>query len=144
VARFETPDEGNVNVRPYRKSDRRVLKEIHARANHGDKFPSSFRGYWVVTDDAGRPIMAAGAKLKPEITLICAPGGCTHPLVKLKSLSLLHNALRDMLAAKGHREAFASVPPHLVAYQRHLQRKFGWRESWTTFRIQDWKAKKDD
>ena len=130
-----------MNVRPYRAGDREILREIHDRAGHGDKFPKNLRGFLVVTDDAGCPIMAAGAKLIPEMTLICAPGGSTHALVKLKSLALLHNALRDILIAKGHHEALASVPPHLVAYQRHLQRKFGWKESWTTFRIKDWEER---
>jgi hypothetical protein len=130
-----------VNVRPYRESDRQILIEIYQRANHGQKLPKSLRGFQVVTDDKDVPLMAAGARLVPEMTLICPKGGETHPLVKLKGIAMLHNCLKDILVARGHNEAIASVPPHLVAYQRHLKRHFGWRESWKTFRIE--KAKGD-
>lgn len=130
-----------MNVRPFKIEDFAVLKEIYDRADYGFPFPDNLEDYWVVTDDAGCPIMAAGARLIPEVTLLCAPHGSTHALVKLKGISLLHEQLRDTLMAKGHKEAIASVPPHLVAYQRHLQRHFAWKESWPTFRIGDWKER---
>jgi hypothetical protein len=140
VARFETPDEGNVNVRPYRPEDEPILREIYERAGYGQAFPENLAEYFIVTDDAGCPIMAAGYTLVPEITLICAPGGSTHPLVKLKGITLLHESVRDTLAAKGFKEAFASIPPQLErSYGRHLQRHFKWLESWKTFRIRDWR-----
>lgn len=129
-----------MNVRPYEESDLAVLKELFETAAYGFPFPDNISDYLVVTDDAGCPIMAAGEKLIPEITLICAPGGSTHPLVKLKGVALIHDALRDRLVSKGFTQAIASVPPSLGAYQRHLQRHFKWRESWPTFRIEDWKG----
>jgi hypothetical protein len=129
-----------MNVRPYQPEDEPILREIWERAAYGDEFPDNLSDYFVVTDDGGCPIMAAGAKLIPEMTLICAPGGSTHALVKVRGLCLLHDQLRDTLAAKGYTEAIASVPPQLErSYGRHLQRHFRWLLSWTTYRIRDWK-----
>jgi hypothetical protein len=131
-----------MNVRPYQPEDEPILREIWQRASYGFPFPENIADYFVVTDDGGCPIMAAGAKLIPEVTLLCAPHGSTHPLVKLKGISLLHDAVRDRLVANGHSEALASVPPELERnYGRHLQRHFGWKESWKTYRIRDWKVR---
>jgi hypothetical protein len=130
-----------VNVRPFLESDRAILAEIHAQAAYGFPFPENIEEYVVAADGAGFPVMAAGAKLIPEVTLICAPGGSTHPLIKLKAIALLHESIRDKLIAKGYSEAIATVPPNLVAYQRHLQRHFRWQhESWPVFRVRDWKG----
>jgi len=126
-----------MKVRKYTPKDRKALKAIHKRAGYGFTFPKNLKSYYVVEDGTGEVIMAAGAALIPEITLICAPGGDTHPLLKLKGIALLHEELRGTLTRKGFHEAIASVPPSLVAYQRHLQRHFGWRESWKAFRIRD-------
>jgi hypothetical protein len=124
-------------VRPYKPEDDAVLREIHTRAAYGDSFPSNIEDFLVVTDDLGCPIMAAGEKMIPEITLVCAPHGTTHPLVKLKGIALLHQGLRERLSARGFTEAIASVPPQLERnYARHLQRHFRWMESWKAFRIQ--------
>lgn len=128
-----------MRVRAFRMEDEPILREIHERAGYGDEFPD-VSDFLVVTDDLDCPIMAAGEKLIPELTLICAPGGSTHALVKLQGIHLLHEALRDRLVAKGYTEAIASVPPKLEgSYARHLQRHFGWVKSWETFRIRDWR-----
>lgn len=131
-----------MNVRPFRIEDWPVLKEIHERGNHGDAFPDDLADYWVVEDAAGFPLMAAGARMVPEIGLICAPGGSTHALVKLKGLSLLHEKLRDTLREKGFHEAIIDIAPHLAAYGRHLQRHFGWKSFGTTYRLLDTKGEK--
>ena len=129
-----------MNVRPFHPDDLSILREIYDRAEYGYPFPDDLSEYWVVADDTGCPIMAAGAKMVPELTLICAPGGSTHALVKFKGISLLHEKLRDILVSKGYTEAIASVPPQLErSYGRHLQRHFHWLLSWTTYRIRDWK-----
>ena len=62
-----------MNVRPYQESDLPVLKEIHERAALGYPFPDNVESFIVATDEFGCPIMAAGERLIPEITLICAP-----------------------------------------------------------------------
>lgn len=127
-------------VRPFKMEDWPVLKDIYDHSGYDFPFPDNLEDYFVVVDDTDTPIMGAGAKLVPEVTLLCAPFGATHPLVKVKGIALLHDVLRDTLMAKGHKEAICSVPPKLEAnYGRHLQRHFHWKESWKTFRIRDWR-----
>jgi hypothetical protein len=129
-----------VRVRDYKFGDLAILREIYDHAGYDFKFPENLADFLVVVDDDDVPMMAAGHRLVPEITLLCAPGGATHPLVKLKGIALLHESLRDKLVRKGYSEAIASVPPELErSYGRHLQRHFQWQESWKTYRIRDWK-----
>ena len=130
-------------VRPYQTSDETVLREIYLSTDfHQKPLPDLDKLVsLVVANENDRPLMAAYAKAIPEITLICSPSGDTHPLVKLRGIALIHEALRDRLVADGYTEAIASVPPQLERnYARHLQRHFHWKESWKTYRIRDWKA----
>ena len=106
---------------------------------HQRPFPDLFvqEEVRVVSGPGDAPLMAAYAKLVPEVTLICEPGGNTHPLVKLSALTMLHNEFRVRLAEKGYMEAIASTPPQLErTFGRHLQRYFLWEQSWPTYRIQ--------
>jgi hypothetical protein len=123
-----------MKIRPYQPKDEAALRSIHAGRAFGDAFPSNIADFLVAVDDEDRPLMAAGAKLVPEITMICA---CQqHPLVKLKGIALLHEALRDKVAEGNHTEAFAFVSPSVArTFGRHLVRHFGWRESWKAFAI---------
>lgn len=131
-----------MNIRGFKPEDEVVLRDIHERRQDGSVFPKNIADYLVVTERDDAPLAAAGYKLIPEMTLICEPGNSVHALVKFKGIALLHQALRDKLLSCGHTEAIASVPPGLEAYRRHLQRHFGWRESWPTFRISaDWEAR---
>jgi hypothetical protein len=127
-----------MKVRPFEPDDEPILREIHDRSGYDFPFPENLKDYFVVIDDAGCPIMAAGSKLVPEVTLLCAPGGSTHPLVKLKAISLIHEKLRDSLKSQGHTQAFCFVPPELGSYRRHLQRHFNWKPTWQGFAIGDW------
>jgi len=123
-----------MKIREYQPKDEAALREIHAHRAHGDKFPSNIADFLVAVDDQDRPLMAAGAKLVPEITLICA---CQpHPLVKLKGIALLHEALRDKVAEGNHTEAHAFLAPQVErSFGRHLVKHFGWRETWKAFAI---------
>lgn len=123
-----------MKVRPYQPSDESILREIHG--DHDFPFPVNLEEYMVVVDDLGCPIMAAGAKLVPEITLLCDAEGSVHPLVKLKGISLLHEALSNKLAGK-FTEAHAFLEPSSEkAFGRHLQRLFHWQETWKCFRVE--------
>ena len=118
-------------VRPYQSSDEESLRAMHA--GHEFSFPANIADYLVVVDDLGRPILAAGERLVPEITLLCAPE--PHPLVKLRGISLLHQGLRNKLAGK-FTEAHAFLEPGSErAFGRHLQRLFRWRETWKCFTV---------
>lgn len=120
-----------MTVRPYQPSDEAILRELHR--GHEFQFPENLTDYLVVVDDFNCPIMAAGAKLVPEITLLCSRNGSTHPLVKLRGIALLHEGLRNKLGAN-HTEAFAFA--ETKAFGRHLQRLFHWRETWKCFRVE--------
>jgi len=128
-------------VRNIQPADVPVLQAMHEVAGYEFEFPDPAQmEEYLVVEHAGIPIMAAAAKLVPEILLVCAPDKATHALVKFKGLQLLHEELRARLMNKGHAEAIASVPPELERnYGRHLQRHFHWLLSWTTYRIRDWK-----
>lgn len=121
-------------VRPYQCEDLSLLREIHD--GHEFKFPENIGEYLVVLDDLGCPIMAAGTKLVPEVTLLCPLRGSVHPLVKLRGISLLHGALENKLAGK-FTEAHAFLEPDSEkAFGRHLQRLFHWRETWKCFTVE--------
>ena len=119
-------------VRPYQPSDEEALRAMHE--GHRFLFPENLTEYLVVVDDLGNPVMAAGERLVPEITLLCAKE--PHPLVKLRGISLLHGALRNKLAGK-FTEAHAFLEPSSEkAFGRHLQRLFHWRETWKCFSVE--------
>ena|SRR5271156_5675780 len=129
-------------VRPYRSSDELALREIYESTDfHQLPFPdlSSQLATSVLDDGEGNPLMCGYMRLVPEGTLICAPGGKMHPLVKLRGIRMVHENLRDVLVGMGYSEAIASVPPQLHGYRRHLQRHLNWQESWPTYRILDWR-----
>jgi hypothetical protein len=132
-----------VNVREFRPSDEATLRALYAATDfHQRPFPDLrsqlVSGVLADADDA--PLMAGYVRLIPEATLICAPGGSMHPLVKLQGIKLLHEKLGAVLTSMGYSEAIASVPPQLERnYGRHLQRHLNWQESWPTYRILDWR-----
>jgi hypothetical protein len=126
-----------VNVRDFQPTDEPFLRDIHERVRKklGLTDPEDFP--YPKIDFVIDGLMGGGYRLVPETTLLLDPDSTAHPLVKLKGIALLHQALRDKLTSCGHTEAIASVPPGFEAYRRHLQRHFGWKESWPTFRISD-------
>ena len=131
-----------MRVRPFQSSDEVPLRAIYESTDyHQLPFPDLSRQLVsaVLADTADTPLMAAYMRLVPEGTLICAPGGPMHPLVKLEGIKILHENLRDVLVGMGYSEAIASVPPQLHGYRRHLQRHLNWQESWPTYRILDWR-----
>jgi hypothetical protein len=133
-------EERQVIVRDLKDADISVLREIYDRAKYEFPWPELRKQdeVTVIADDYDVPVMAACAKLVPEVTLICAPGGNTHALVKLHAIAMLHQSMREKLMANGHTEAFAFVPPELERnYARHLQEKFGWQKAWTAYVIRD-------
>lgn len=109
-----------MNVRPFQPEDEPFLRKLD---KHED-FPSNIGEFLVVVDDCGMIQAAAGARLVPEIILMC--GEERHPLVRLKEMALLHQALMDKLSAGNHTEAHAILPPQMKAFGRHLVKHFGW------------------
>ena len=131
-----------MNTRPFLPKDEARLRAIYESTDyHQLPFPDLSRmlSTSVAVDDNDDPLMAAYMRLVPEGTLICSPRGSIHPLVKLQTIAMLHENLRDALVGMGYHEAIASVPPHLHGYRRHLQRHLNWKESWPTYRILDWR-----
>ena len=121
-----------MRIRAYEPSDESILRAMHL--GHTFPFPENLSEYLVVVDDLDHPIMAAGAKLVPEITLLCA--AAPHPIVKMNAISLLHEGLRNKLSPN-HTEAHAFLEPTSArAFGRHLQRLFNWRETWKCFVVE--------
>ena len=82
--------------------------------------------------------MAAGWKMVPEITLICDPDKTLHPLIRLKGIAMLRDALRSKMLTSGQSvEAIAFVAPELRRFARHLQREFGFQAEWPAFRYRE-------
>jgi hypothetical protein len=125
-----------MKVRPYQPKDEAILREFHVLRGYGDSFPTNIADFQVAVDEQDFPIMAAGTKLVPEVTLICTPSAELHPLVKLKGIAMLHEAIRCILSAGNHTEAFAFLAPSIEqAFGRHLVKHFGWRETWKSYAI---------
>lgn len=128
-----------MKIRDYVESDLPRLKEIHSEAGYQFPFPdlsSPLIGHVkVLVDDEDFPLMAVCSKLVPEVILLCAPGGEMHPLMKLKGIGMIHEAMRKELEPE-YDEAFCFVPPEIEkSYGNHLRRKFGWLKTWAGFRI---------
>lgn len=124
-----------MTIRPYQPGDEPILRDIYARFGYKWDFPDDLSSYQVLCDDTGKILMAAGWRLVPEIGLLCDPDKAVHPLVKLKGIAMLHEKLRGIIRASGHKDAIAFVAPELKRFSRHLQRQFGWLAEWPALRI---------
>jgi hypothetical protein len=121
-------------------SDTEAVSALHAAAGYEFKFPDIasplIETAIAVVDELDRPIAAVVAKRAPEV--IMAMRKSDHPLVKLRALTLIHEALRKELTALGYSEANCFLPPELERnYGRHLQRIFGWQAAWKAFTLRD-------
>lgn len=123
-----------MNVLPFASKDCQALQDIHARFGYRWPFPASTDNYYVVRDETGQILMAAGWKLTPEVTLLCDPDKSLHPLVKLKGIAMLHEKIGEILMLAGHTEAISFVAPELGSFARHLQREFNWQAEWPALR----------
>ena len=97
-----------MRVRAYLPSDELPLRDIYAATDfHQREFPDLTKQLvtGVLADEKDAPLMAGYVRLIPEATLICAPGGTLHPLVKLRGIKMLHENLGDVLTAMGYSEA---------------------------------------
>lgn len=84
----------------------------------------------VVADaETDRPLMAFAAKRILEGYLYA--GEFKRPLAKLHAINLLHQAMPEVLRAKGYDEINAFLPLRICArFKQRLVKLFRWSENW--------------
>jgi hypothetical protein len=86
----------------------------------------------VVADaETDQPLMACAAQRILEMYLYS--GTFRRPLAKLHAIKLIHEAMPEMLRARGYNEANAFLPPGIcVKFKSRLSKMFGWSENWAS------------
>jgi hypothetical protein len=86
----------------------------------------------VVTDDEDRPVMAVAAKRLVELYLWCGKG--MAPSESVAALRVLHEAMGEVLKAKGYHGVEAFLPPNVSGkFGRRLEKTFGWVRNWQSW-----------
>jgi hypothetical protein len=124
-------------VRALEPRDLPILEAIY---NEQDlRFSSGFPDFlrlesaFVVVDSEDRPIMACGAKLIPELIMICDQR--PHMAVRLEGIGLLHKRVRNVLNRQGFTETVSFVCPRFPTFARTMERRFGWVKTWTAYKV---------
>lgn len=122
-----------MRVRRLTAEDARAVSALHAGSGFAFQFPELhdplIEAGCLILDAEDRPLAASVAKRAPEVLLAMRKDG--HPALKLRALAMVHEFMREELAARGYKEANCFLPPEIEqSYGRHLQRIFGWQRSW--------------
>jgi hypothetical protein len=124
-------------IRDYRPDDEAALRAMHAAQGFDYPFPDLanqlFLTRLVLEDDAGRPVMAALARVTCEVYLLAQPGE-GKPRQRWLRLLVMHEAMRRALRAQGFEDATCWIPPRIErAFGRRL-RRLGWvRDPWQAY-----------
>lgn len=125
-------------IREYTPADLEALRRLHARQGFAYAFPDLgdplFVSKLVVEDAAGRPAMAALARLTCEMYLVADPGSGT-PRQRYARLLALDRAGEADLLARGLEDAHAWLPPAIAkSFGRRLA-TLGWvrDDAWTPY-----------
>ncbi|HKF51508.1 MAG TPA: hypothetical protein VKB26_04295 [Candidatus Acidoferrales bacterium] len=125
-------------VREYNDADLDALLAMHRAQGFDYPFPDLrdpiFVSKLVLEDDAGKPVMAALARLTCEMYLLAAPNEGA-PRERYARLLELHRAGANDLRARGLDDAHAWLPPRIAErFGRRLQ-QLGWirDDAWTSY-----------
>lgn len=125
-------------VREYTDTDLDTLLAMHCAQGFDYPFPDLrdpiFVSKLVLEDNAGKPVMAALARLTCEMYLLAAPKEGT-PRERYTRLLELHRAGANDLRARGLDDAHAWLPPRIAQrFGRRLQ-QLGWirDDAWTPY-----------
>jgi len=125
-------------VREYNDADLDALLAMHRAQGFDYPFPDLrdpiFVSKLVLEDDAGKPVMAALARLTCEMYLLAAPNEGA-PRERYARLLELHRAGANDLRARGLDDAHAWLPPRIAQrFGRRLQ-QLGWirDDAWTPY-----------
>ena len=125
-------------IRPYTESDLDALRRIHAAQGFDYAFPNLrdplFVSKLIVEDAAGRPTMAALARLTCEMYLLADPTAGT-PRARFETLLALHRAGESDLRARGLEDAHAWIPPRIAQRFGRRLTALGWirDDAWTPY-----------
>lgn len=125
-------------VREYTDADLDALLAMHRAQGFDYPFPNLrdpiFVSKLVLEDNAGKPVMAALARLTCEMYLLADPKAGT-PRERYSRLSELHHTGANDLRARGLDDAHAWLPPRIAQrFGRRLQ-QLGWirDDAWTPY-----------
>lgn len=125
-------------VREYTDADLDALRAMHRAQGFDYPLPDLrdpiFVSKLVLEDDAGKPVMAALARLTCEVYLLAAPKEGTPP-ERYARLLELHRAGADDLRMRGLDDAHAWLPPRIAQRFGRRLRHFGWirDDAWTPY-----------
>ena len=125
-------------VREYTDADLEALVAMHAAQGFDYPFPDLrhpiFVSKLVLEDEAGRPVMAALARLTCEMYLLADPNAGT-PLERHARLLELHRAGAKDLRARGLHDAHAWLPPRIAQRFGRRLAALGWirDDAWTPY-----------
>ncbi len=126
-----------MRIREYRSEDLARLRAMHAKQGFRYALPDiddgSFLLRTVVENDAGKPAMAALARLTSEVYLLTDPEAGT-PRERWEWLRSLHRAATQEAWRRGIDDAHCWLPPEIAkSFGRRLLR-LGWSQpAWTCY-----------
>jgi hypothetical protein len=132
-----------VKIREYSDADLVALRSMHASQGFDYEFPDLrdpiFVSKLVLEDDAGKPAMAALARLTCEMYLLVDRGARTAgpiaPRERYAQLVALHDAGQRDLVARGLDDAHAWLPPAIAKRFGRRLTALGWMrdDGWTPY-----------
>lgn len=130
-----------MRIREYLDSDLAALQQMHASQGFAYGFPDLrdplFISKLILQDDAGRPTMAALARLTCEMYLLVdrGAGQPANPQQRYAQLLALHDAGERDLVNKGLQDAHAWLPPQIAKRFGRRLTKWGWvrDDAWTPY-----------
>jgi hypothetical protein len=132
-----------VKIREYSDADLAALKQMHASQGFDYEFPDLrdpiFISKLVLEDDAGKPAMAALARLTCEMYLLIDRGPrdseASSSRERYAQLLALHDAGQRDLSARGLDDAHAWLPPAIAKRFGRRLTQLGWvrDDRWTPY-----------
>jgi hypothetical protein len=135
-----------VKIREYSDADLAALRQMHGSQGFDYKFPDLrdpiFVSKLVLEDEAGKPAMAALARLTCEMYLLIdrtarepRRGKAVKPRERYIQLLALHDAGQRDLIARGLDDAHAWLPPPIAKRFGRRLTQLGWMrdDAWTPY-----------
>jgi hypothetical protein len=132
-----------VKIREYCDADLAALRAMHASQGFDYEFPDLrdpiFLSKLVLEDEAGKPAMAALARLTCEMYLLVDRGErgdrAVSPRERYAQLLALHHAGQRDLVARGLDDAHAWLPPAIAKRFGRRLTQLGWLrdDGWTPY-----------
>ncbi len=124
-----------MRCRSLKDSDIPKIREMFDKSGFSYDFPD-LKGFHmecvrVICDENDEPIMAAAAESIPQLYLWC---GKLPPAAMARYVRVLHESMANCMKKLGYTDVCAALPPEIDSrFGRWLQRRFGWKKSWSVW-----------